>query len=302
MMNILLSGGTGLVGRALVPLLLEKGHQVANLTTRSELDGTWQNGLRHVWWNPALQEIKAQETEWADGVINLAGYSVAHRWTRENKNRMIASRIDSAELLMRTIRKSASPPAWMISTSASGYYGSSPEWVDENSPPGEGFLADLCRNWEDVCARLDETATRKIIMRIGVVLDSGEGALARMLPLFRAGLGAPVGSGKQWISWIHIQDLARAIVHLAESANASGVYNLASPNPVTNTGFSAHLAEVLGKSILLPKVPSLLMKLLYGEMASLVLDSQKMRTERLQRTGFEFRYPEVRQALTHLLT
>jgi NAD dependent epimerase/dehydratase family enzyme len=121
-MNILLSGGTGLVGKALVPLLQSQGHQVANLTTREELDGVWENGLRHSYWNPARMQIKASELDWAHGVINLAGYSVANRWTRENKNRMIASRIDSTELLVNTILKSPRPPKWFLSAGATGYY------------------------------------------------------------------------------------------------------------------------------------------------------------------------------------
>jgi len=300
-MNILLSGGTGLVGKALVPVLQSQGHQVANLTTREELDGVWENGLRHSYWNPARMQIKAHELEWANGVINLAGYSVANRWTNENKNRMIASRIDSTELLVSTIMKSPKPPKWFLSAGAIGYYRPSDEWQDETAKSGSGFLAELCDNWEDVSRRLDDFGVRRVIVRIGVVLDPHEGALKQMLPLFRSGIGAPVGSGKQWMSWIHLYDLVQAIAHLANHEEAKGIYNAVAPSPVTNKAFSDALSHALGKRNILPPVPAFMLKLMFGEMASMVLASQRIRSEKLQSTGFSFAYPEINQALMNLL-
>jgi len=300
-MKILVSGGTGLVGRAIIPILQSRGHQVANLTTRKELDSTWENGLRHSYWNPALREIKANEIEWADAVINLAGFSVANRWTQGNKDRMICSRIDATDLLVKSILASASPPSVFLSASASGYYNSSPEWQDESAPNGSGFLADLCRNWEECSLPLEATSVRRVIVRIGVVLDAKEAALGQMIPLFQKGLGASVGGGKQWMSWIHIEDLAQAIVHCIETEDAKGVYNVVAPEPTTNEEFSKALASVLKKPFFLPSVPAFALKLLFGEMGSMVLASQRLNSTRLLKSGFGFRHPSLQEALNNLL-
>lgn len=300
-MNILISGGSGLVGRAIVPLLVERGHEVTILTTQKSLANSRSGVVSHVYWNPALRELDLGEVERADGVINLAGFSAANRWTQENKDRMVASRLDSTDLLVKSILKSQRPPQWMISASASGFYQSSDNWQDESAPAGTGFLAELTKNWEDMSSPLIPSQTRRIIVRIGIVLDPVEGALARMLPLFKAGLGAAVGSGKQWMSWIHLADLARVFDHLAHLPDCSGIYNASAPEPATNAEFSQRLAQAVNRKILLPPVPSFVLKMLYGEMASTVLASQRMNTQKLSQSGFRFLHPELKAALADIL-
>jgi uncharacterized protein (TIGR01777 family) len=296
-----MSGGSGLVGRALAPLLLARGHKVNNLTTRKEWNGTMRDGVFHIYWNPGKRTLDQSVIADSDVVINLAGYSVANRWTQRNKDRMVASRLDSTDILVRLILSSAAPPSQFITASAAGYYKSSVDLQDETAGPGDGFLADLTRHWEDASAPLEKTATRRIIMRFGVVLDARDGALPRMLPLFRAGLGAAVGSGTQWMSWIHVKDLVRAIDHLIHTSETRGVYNLVSPEPIQNIGFSRTLASVLRRKLFLPPVPAFMLRFLYGEMATMVLASQRLHAAKLEASGFHFHFQDLRSALTDLL-
>ena len=299
-MNILISGGTGLVGRALVPILQSQGHNVTILTTRKSMSGNTREGVRYIWWNPARHEFPAQEMEWADGIVHLAGYSVANRWTEENKKRMVASRVDSTEVLVQAALQAVRKPHWFISAGAIGYYPSSSDWQDEQAPMGSGFLADLCHHWEELSQPLETAGIRRIVLRIGVVLDRHEGALKQMLPLFRLGLGAPVGHGRQWMSWIHLHDLVRAIAHLAKHPEARGIYNAVAPEPVTNRDFSKELARSLGRKGLLPPVPAFMLRLIFGEMSSMVLASQRISCDKLQHTGFVFQYPRLKEALNSL--
>lgn len=299
-MNIVISGGTGLVGRHLIPLLLLKGHSIVNLTTRRTLRGLDASGVDHSFWDPASGYIESEKIANADVVINLSGFPVSKRWTEAHKNLMLQSRIQSSRLLSETILHCASAPGLYIGASATGFYGSSEAMQDESAANGSGFLSGLTAQWEKASAPLENHVERRIILRTGVILAADEGALSRMIPLFKAGLGAPVGSGTQWISWIHIHDVVRSIDHLVHHQEANGVYNIVSPDPRTNKSFSRALAKALHRPFFLPSVPSWALKLVYGEMSTMVLSSHKISCRRLVQSGFSFNHPLLEDALTDL--
>jgi uncharacterized protein len=298
-MKILISGGTGLVGSHTIRLLQEHQHDIVNLTTQKEKQG-YSNGVKHVYWNPMSGEIDLPSLEGIDGVINLAGFSVANKWTTENKEKMITSRVNATRLLVNSIQKLNRLPEFFISASASGIYAPSDQWIREDAPQADDFLAQLSRDWEREAEKIDSSSTRLVFLRIGVVMDPSEGAIGEMLPIFRLGLGAAVGSGKQWMSWIHITDLSRMIVHCVNGKNIHGAYNACSPFPATNKEVSAALAKAIQKPFFLPNVPEFMLKLLFGEKAGMLLASRKLSSRKIQETGFTFVEPKIDSALKSL--
>jgi len=293
-MKIAVAGGTGLVGRALAHKLEASGHTVLAIS-RSGGDGRVQ-------WSPDDGAIEADKLEGCDAIVNLAGENIAQRWTPEIKRQILESRRKGATLLARTAVALTAQPRVFVSASAIGIYGfERVESVDEGAVPGTGFLADVCRQWEQPVEEVRAAGIRTVVVRIGIVLSPEGGALAKMLPVFRAGLGGPVGGGQQRVSWVTLHDLVAIFQGAIEDANWGGIYNAVAPNPVSNAAFSRTLGEILGRPAIVP-TPAFAIKLAFGEMAQeTVLADQEVRSARLPSVGFTFQYPELKPALQHLL-
>jgi uncharacterized protein (TIGR01777 family) len=298
-MRVAITGGTGLIGRALARRLLRSGHQV-RLTGRRE-PSDLEPGVSFTTWDASSGPLPAQAVESADAIVHLAGESVAQRWTREARARIRTSRLEGTGRLIEALAATARRPATLISASAIGIYGDrGDEWLEEGSPPGEGFLAELARDWEQAAASARALGVRVVLLRIGIVLDVRGGALKRMLVPFRLGLGARLGSGRQWMSWIHLADLVELILFGSQHAQMEGPVNAVAPNPVTNAEFTQVLARTLRRPALL-QAPAFLLRAALGEMADVLLASQRVRPGVAMAAGFRFRFPELSGALADLL-
>ena len=299
-MKVLVSGATGLVGSALVPALQREGHEVLRLVR------TRPTGAGEIGWDPAAGTLDAAALGAAqvDAVIHLAGENVsAKRWTPEQKARIKESRVKSTALLAAAIAELERPPTAFLCASAIGYYGNrGEELLTEDSRPGTGFLAEVCRAWESATLPASQRGIRVVNLRIGVVLSPKGGALEKLLPLFRAGLGGPFGSGRQWMSWIAIDDLIGGILHALRSPALHGPVNLVAPNPQQNSEFVRTLGKVLSRPAFMP-APAFALKLVMGgeRAEELLLVSQRIAPRRLEKTGYEFSYPELDAALRHVL-
>lgn len=296
-MHIVISGSSGLVGTALVEHLRAEGHHVDRLVRR------FTAGDNEVQWDPDAGRLPVEAIDGVDAVINLSGAGIGdHRWTDEYKRTVLDSRLRTTELLARTISSAERRPAVFLSGSAIGYYGPrGDEELDETSSSGDGFLADVCLQWEGATAEAEEAGVRTAHLRTGVVLSTKGGALKKQLPLFRFGLGGKFGTGKQWQSWIAIDDEVGAITHLL-TADVRGGVNLTAPTPVTNAEFTETLARVLHRPSFLP-IPSFGPKvLLGGELAeALLFTGQRVVPSRLTASGYEFVHPALEGALRVLL-
>ena len=245
-MNVLVTGGTGFIGKQIIDSLLKKGHSVTNLTTQRNQERVVSQNLQHVFWNPSTKELHSELIPAIDGVVHLAGFSVANKWTKANKALMISSRISSTDFLCTFLNEMKIPPRVFVGASASGFYKNSAEIQDETAEVGSGFLAELTEAWEHASSTLNASIT-KIHLRIGVVLSANDGALKKLAPIFKAGIGSAVGSGKQYMSWVHEKDLVNLFIHCLTQSVPSGTYNATSDIPVTNYTFSKTLAHVLRK-------------------------------------------------------
>ncbi|WP_320666553.1 TIGR01777 family oxidoreductase [Prochlorococcus sp. MIT 1307] len=308
-MRLLLIGCTGFIGRELVPQLLSAGHHVT-LVSRKDQKGFDQNLSSHqlIW----LQQNPAELINWeqgelwtalnkADGVINLAGEPIAEkRWTATHCQEIKNSRLNTTNGLVNALGQLRRPPRVLINASAVGYYGTSQDALfNENSINGNDFLAKLCNEWE-ATANKKPRSSRLIIFRIGIVLGPDGGALKKMLPVFKAGLGGPIGDGDQWMSWIHRTDLCQMIQQALTNKSWSGVINAVSPSAVSMSKFAAVLGKSLGRPSLLP-VPGALLKLLLGDGARVVLEGQQVESIRLNQIGFKFQYAKLDQALAAII-
>jgi uncharacterized protein (TIGR01777 family) len=298
-MKITIAGASGFVGKALTRKLLEDGHTVTGLgTSRSHPlqampDFTWicADTTRPGAWQAAVES--------ADAVVNLAGRSIFKRWTRSYKSHIVDSRLRTTTHIVDAM---TGGDQVLISTSAVGYYGNrGEEALTETSSPGNDFLARLAVDWEQKALVGEPRGVRVAILRFGVVLGAGGGALAQMLPAFRCFAGGPIGSGKQWFAWIHMTDLLAAIQFLLENDSTRGAYNATSPGLVRQQEFASALGSVLGRPALVP-VPSLVLRVMLGELAGVLLASQRVTPERLIGAGFSFRYADVDRALADLVS
>lgn len=293
--KVVVTGGTGLVGRRVVEVLLKRGWEVVVLSRSAKSSD--QKGLHVGVWDGRSSAGLVEAFRGAMAVVHLAGENVGQRWTEQAKEAILNSRVEGGAAVREAIEAlpQSERPA-LIAASAIGWYASTSEWQDERTPAGpSGFLTRVVKAWESA---FDGIATRHVTLRIGVVLSRKGGALARLEPLFKWGLGSPVGSGQQWQSWIHVDDLARLFAEAVEQAEWEGVYNAVAPHPVTNRQFSAALAKAMGKPFWAPSPPRFLMKLVLGEMSAIALDSQRIRSTRLDDAHFKF--PELTEALADL--
>ena len=296
-MKILVSGSRGLIGSALVDLLTRDGHEVVRLVR-----GTPGIGAGEVRWDPNGHRLDPLTMEGFDAVIHLAGESIEGRWTEEKKRRIYDSRVRGTELLCRILSQLSAKPRVLVSASATGYYGSRGDDVlDEGSTPGLGFLPQVCRDWEAATRLAADSGIRVVTPRIGMVLSTAGGALARILPVFRFGLGGPLGNGRQYMSWITLDDLTQAIAYTLTNESLAGPVNAVSPQPVTNWKFTTALARALHRLALVP-APSFVLRAALGPIADeLLLASTRALPRRLLDAGFAFRDAEIDSALRRLV-
>lgn len=298
-MRVMVSGSSGLVGKAVCAALEEAGHSVVQLVRN---DTALPD--QAVYWDPEQGVLAGEKLAGLDAVIHLAGEPIAEgRWTPEKKDRIRDSRVKGTRLLSERLASVEGAPSVLIAASAIGYYGNQGDTVvTEDSPSGEGFLAEVCRDWEAATAPASEAGVRVVNLRIGVVLSSEGGALSKMLPPFRMGMGGPLGNGKMWMSWIHLDDLAGAILHAVDTPDLRGPVNGFAPNPVTNKEFARTLGRVLKRPAFFP-VPKAVLRTALGDMADeLLLSSVRGTPVRLNESGFTFVHPELEGALRDLLS
>jgi uncharacterized protein len=290
-MRVLITGGTGFVGQALCPRLEAAGHEVVILTR--------QSGLRlPAGASAAATALEELDTTGFGAVINLAGAPIGDaRWTESRRKLLLDSRVATTAKIIEWMASARRGPRVLVSASAVGYYGEQGDRpVTEDTAPAPGFTHDLCAAWEREAEKASVLGARVCLMRIGVVLDRGGGALAKMLPAFRLGAGGRLGSGQHYFPWIHRDDIASACLWLLESPRARGAYNVSAPNPVRNSEFTRALGRAIGRPAVLP-MPEVALKLLFGEMSELLLVSDRMIPKRLLAEGFRFRYPDLDGAL-----
>ena len=297
--NILITGASGLVGTRLTKLLLDQGYQVSHLGR----ERSSQNHIKSYIWNIKDGFIEEGAIETSNFIVNLAGASVAERWTDSRKRMILDSRLQTTRLLFDKLHSVQHQCEAVISASAIGYYGMDTEdqWLDEEAEPGTGFLANVTQQWEQEITRIEQLNIRVVAFRIGIVLSKLGGALPKIAQTVNANVGAVLGSGEQYMSWIHIDDLCRMIQQAISDRNVNGIYNAVAPNPVTNKEFTTTLAQVLNKTIWMPPVPGFLLKIALGEMAGLVLGGNRVSPAKMESTGFQFNYTELEAALEDIL-
>lgn len=298
-MKILISGASGLVGSHLIPVLLEKGHEVYKLVRKTPREAD------EIQWDAekGFSEKEQSKLEGFDAVVHLAGDNVAsENWSAEKKRKIRESRTVGTRVLVNALSKTNNPPKTLVSASAIGFYGNrEDEILTEDSPKGEGFFPEVCDEWESESRKAEEFGARVVNPRIGVVLAKEDGALAKMLTPFKLGVGGVVGSGMQYMSWIALEDLIRIIIFALENENLRGAYNATAPNPVTNEVFVKTLGRVINRPTILP-MPAFAIKLLFGEMGeTLLLEGCRVIPKRLQEAGFEFKYTDLETALKAIL-
>lgn len=293
--KILVSGSSGLLGSALTSSLTINGSQVTRLVRGSAA------GANQIAWNPA-QPLSPESVSGFDAVIHLAGESVVGRWTAAKKAAIRDSRVLGTRHLAEALAKAARPPRVLISASAIGYYGDrGEEALREDSSAGEGFLPEVCGEWEAAAEPATKAGIRAVQIRIGVVLSATGGALQKMLPPFRLGLGGNMGNGRQWMSWIDVEDLVGAIHHIMKTESLRGPVNMVAPNPVRNSEFTKILASVLSRPAIFP-MPAFAARLAFGQMADeLLLASQRVEPAKLLASGYVFQRPDLRRSLLAIL-
>ncbi len=294
--RILISGSHGLVGSALVKLLTTEGHEITRLVRRSV-------GASEVEWHPNKGTINKEHLEGFDAVVHLAGENIAEgRWTSEKKRAILESRVRGTTLLSEALAQLTQPPAVFVSASAIGYYGSrGDEVLTENSSPGNGFLAHVCQEWEKATTPAVEKGIRTVNARFGIILDASGGALAKMLTPFRMGIGGRIGSGKQWMSWVALDDVVSAIRFVINDRLVSGPVNFVAPVPVTNAEFTKTLGSVLSRPTLFP-IPAFGVRLAFGEMGdALLLSSQRVEPGVLLARGYQTSFARLEPTLRILL-
>jgi len=305
--KVIIAGGSGLIGHALIAEFISHDYSVTILTRNPQSLDRLPDKVAVLGW----RELKAGDHDkmWesTSAIINLAGESIAGdglfslRWTPKRKKAILESRLKAGEAISQAVRTAKHKPDVLIQASAVGYYGMQrrDDPLDETSPAGEDFLAEVCRAWEASTGALGDIGVRRLVVRIGVVYSYAGGALPRQALPFRFFVGGPLGDGRQWVSWIHITDIARAVRFLVEKSSCRGIYNLCSPQPVTNAEFSNVLGESLHRPSLIP-LPGFVLRFFFGEAASILLGGQRVIPKRLLDDGFHFQYSSIKEALFNL--
>ena len=299
MNNILITGGTGLIGTHLAKRLLERGYKVALLSRSARSDHT----IPVYQWNPDTGEMDDKALDHADFIIHLAGVNIGDkRWTPNRKQQILDSRIKSGELLRHAIEKRERKPQAFISASAIGYYGavSSDAIFEEAAPAHSDFLGQTCKSWELVADRFEEIGVRSVKIRTGVVLSPQGGALSKLSLAIRYGVGAPLGSGKQYMPWIHIEDLCGIFIHAIEHKQLTGAFNAVALEHITNRDLTIRIARELRKPLWLPNIPASVLRLMFGEMSAMLLTGSRVSAEKIRAAGYSFQFPEIEAALQQL--
>ncbi len=298
-MKIVASGLSGFIGSELKKALSGR-HQLVCLKRKGPLaEG---GGYREALWDPSVPGEWVREIDGADAVINLSGEPIAgKRWSAKQKKELIVSRLATTRAMVEAIARAATKPKVLLNASAIGYYGAhGNEPLEEYSEPGSGFLPDLCKEWERQAQKAEALGLRVVYLRTGIVLGPGGGALSKMIPPFRMGIGGPLGSGKQVMSWIHIEDEVGAILFALENSSLRGPVNLTAPEPATMAEFAKALGKALRRPAIFP-VPAFILKTLLGEMSEILLSGQRVLPQALLGAGYRFKHPSLESALTHLM-
>ncbi len=300
-MRILIAGATGLIGKELVSQCEHRDIQVHYLTTRTSKVEESEN-YKGFYWNPKKGEIDSLALQGVDAIVNLAGASISKRWTSKHKKNILSSRIDTAKLLLETLRGQDHSVKHYLSASGIGVYPSSYDHLYHETYHGAAntFLGKVVQEWEAAADAFESLNIRVTKVRTGMVLSEKGGALPKLLKPIKLGIGSPLGNGEQWQSWIHLQDVAAIYLHLLEN-EISGVFNAVSPNPVTNKKLVQTLAQFTESSLWLPNVPGFVLKLVLGEMASVVLESQLVSAEKITEAGYRFKFVNLEHALEELI-
>lgn len=301
-MKILICGATGLIGSALTELCLQEGHQVHYLTTRKNKI-TQSDNYNGFYWNPAKGEIDEGCFKGVEAIVNLSGANIAKRWTESYKQEVMSSRVDTANMLFKVLRNSKDHTIkHYVSASGISVYPSSltENYAEDADKIADDFLGKVVKQWELHANQFKSLEIPVTIVRTGLVLSEKGGVLAEMAKPVKLGVGAAMGSGKQWQSWIHIDDIARMYVHIL-TQNLTGLFNGVGPNPSTNKLLTKEIASVLKKPFFLPNIPKFMMKLLLGEMSTLLFSSQQVSSQKIEATGFTFTFPDLTPALEDLL-
>ncbi|MGZ3755101.1 MAG: TIGR01777 family oxidoreductase [Mucilaginibacter sp.] len=296
--HILLTGGSGLLGKNLTQLLLSRGYTVSHLSRKAGTDPQVKTFI----WDIAKGLIDESCIDGVDTIVHLAGAGIAdERWTPERKEELIASRTQSIALIYELLSKKSNGVKSVISASGIGYYSDrGDELLTEDSHPSDDFLGECCIQWEKAVDAGKELGLRIVKFRTGVVLTTSGGALVKLAMPIKFGVGSPLGSGKQWISWIHHQDVANLYLYGIENNNLSGVFNMVAPNAVTNEALTKAVAKQLHRPVWLPNIPAFILKLLLGQMSTLVLGSTRVSATKIQASGYQFKYTDIESALKEL--
>jgi len=300
-MKVLITGGTGFVGTQLTARLIQDGNEVTILTRSPKGPTGTASGISYLHGDPTQKGPWQESIKNHDAIVNLAGASIFNKWTEAYKKLIIESRMTTTRNLVEGIPAHGDKKMTLFSTSAVGYYGfHGDEELVEESPPGNDFLARLAVEWETEAFKAKERSARVVITRFGIVLGEKGGALGQMIPLFKKFIGGPIGSGRQWFSWVHIKDLAEAFVFLMHHPEISGPVNLCAPKPVRNKDLAAALGKTLHRPSFMP-APGFMIKLVLGEFGSVILEGQRVIPRRLLDSGFAFQYPDIDRALQSIV-
>ncbi|MBN2032681.1 MAG: TIGR01777 family oxidoreductase [Deltaproteobacteria bacterium] len=301
-MKLFITGGTGFVGGSLITRLIQDGHEITILTRSLKRVPPLPGGASYLEGDPGTEGPWQKRVGEHDGIINLAGASIFRRWTDSEKKLIRESRILTTKNIVKALEARRVDETHLLSASAIGYYGfQEDQELDERGPAGSGFLADLTREWESASLAAEGLGVRVVLTRFGVVLGKGGGALQKIIPLFKWWLGSPLGNGKQWFSWVHLQDLANIFPFLLEHREISGPVNCTAPGPVRNVDMTKTLGEVLNKPTFMPAVPGFILGTVLGEFGSMLLKGQRVLPKKLTDSGFHFSFPEIRGALEDLV-
>jgi TIGR01777 family protein len=298
--KILITGGTGLIGRRLTAMLQERGHTIS-LLSRSRQDGPVKSWL----WDVEKHFVEEGAFEGVDTIIHLAGAGIADKpWTKSRKLEILESRTHSSRLLYEELKKGNHTVTSFVAASAIGYYGFKDEdrMLKETDAPGDDYLAGVVRKWEEEVDQISSLNIRVVKIRVGVALSMDGGALREIVKPVQLFAGAPLGSGKQYLSWIHLDDLCRMFIEAVENPSFEGPYNGVAPGPITNRDLTKAIARKLKRPLILPAIPGFALRILFGEMADLVLKGNRVSSEKIEQAGFEFSYPTIDKALDDLLS